>query len=122
MANNKKAMAVAGLVAASASLLGGCIYGSSTSRESGTRVGSATFERIVPGETTDQWVMATLGEPSRRSTYDDGRELWVYTYSKDEKSKGTFLLVIGGSDTSTMRESTYIEFDSAGVVTETWRE
>lgn len=104
-----------------AMLLGGCIYGSSSSQESGTRVGASTFERIVPGETTDRWVMATLGEPDRRSTSGEGRELWVYDYSKSYESKGTFLLLIGGSEESTTSETTYVEFEN-GVVTEAWKE
>ncbi|MEO1715634.1 MAG: outer membrane protein assembly factor BamE [Planctomycetota bacterium] len=103
-------------------LLGGCIYGSSVTRESGTRVNANTLERIVPGETTTGWVTAALGEPSRRTIQDDGSELWVYSYSKEEKSKGTFLLVIGGSDSSETTETTYIEFDADGIVTETWRD
>ncbi len=109
------------IAAASFTLLGGCIYGSSTSKESGTRVGTRTFERIVPGETTKNWVATTLGEPSRRSSYEDGRELWVYSYSKLEKSKGSFLIIIGGSDESSTSETTYIEFQD-GVVTEAWKE
>lgn len=113
--------AAAVLAAGTLTTLSGCIHGSSSSRESGTRVGARTFERIVPGETTQGWVMATLGEPSRRSTYDDGRELWVYNYSKMERSKGSFLIIIGGSDESEMSESTFIEFED-GVVTEAWKE
>lgn len=102
--------------------LGGCIYGASATKESGTRVGPSTFERIVAGETTDRWVKATLGEPSRQSTYDDGRELWVYSYSKEERSGGTFLFIIGGKDQTSTRETTYVEFDAEGVVIEAWKE
>lgn len=109
------------LAAGSLTVLGGCIHGSSSSIESGTRVGSRTFERIVPGETTKDWVRATLGEPARRATYEDGNELWVYNYSKTEKSKGSFLIIIGGSDVSETSQSTYIEF-TGGVVTEAWQE
>ncbi|MEO0629147.1 MAG: hypothetical protein AAFY46_00280 [Planctomycetota bacterium] len=121
MPTNRFAIAAAAAAVLSVPLLSGCIYGSSSSQESGTRVGAKTFGRIIPGETTDRWVLATLGEPNRHTTYEDGRELWVYTYRKDEKSKGTFLLVIGGSDKSTTREATYIEFED-GIVTEAWRE
>ena len=120
MTHARTTIAVAA-AALSCSMLGGCIYGSSKSVESGTRVGTRTFERITPGETTQGWVEATLGEPERRSTYDDGRELWVYSYSKTERSKGTFLIVIGGSDESESTEKTYIEFQD-GVVTEAWKE
>jgi outer membrane protein assembly factor BamE (lipoprotein component of BamABCDE complex) len=101
--------------------LTGCIYGSSRSTESGVLVGSRTFERIVPGETTVDWVRATLGEPSRRSTYADGKELWVYTYSRHEESSGSFLIIIGGKDESEEHESTFIEF-ADGVVSEAWQE
>ncbi|MEL6498508.1 MAG: outer membrane protein assembly factor BamE [Planctomycetota bacterium] len=118
----KASAATALTITLSASLLGGCIYGSSVTRESGTRVNANTLGRIVPGETTSGWVMAALGEPTRRTTYDDGRELWVYSYSKEKKSKGTFLLVVGGSDTSETTQTAFVEFDAEGIVTETWRD
>lgn len=99
----------------------GCIHGSSRSSESGVLVGPRTFERIVPGQTTQDWVRATLGEPNRRSSYADGKELWVYTYSRHEESRGSFLLIIGGRDESEEHESTFIEF-ADGVVSEAWQE
>ncbi|MEO1582964.1 MAG: hypothetical protein AAFR96_00125 [Planctomycetota bacterium] len=99
----------------------GCIHGSSVTSESGVRVGSTTFSRIEPGVTTKDWIRTTLGEPQRRSVSEGGRELWVYDYERTERSRGTFLLVIGGSDTSTTSTVTYVEFKD-GVVTQAWQD
>ena len=42
------------------------------------------------GETTRQWVLATLGEPTSRGTTDTGREILRYEYCK--KTKGEFAM------------------------------
>jgi hypothetical protein len=103
-------------------VLSGClIYGSSESFESGTRIGQHGATRIVPGETTQEWVRTVFGEPNRKTVNPNGRELWVYNYYRRSESGGALLFVIGGKSDDETRETSYIEFEN-GVVAEFWRE
>ncbi|MGP1272788.1 MAG: outer membrane protein assembly factor BamE domain-containing protein [Phycisphaerales bacterium] len=102
--------------------LAGCIHGSSQTSLSGTYVGPRTFEKIEPGVTDENWVKSVLGTPTRQTQLSDGGSIWTYSYRRVEKSRGTFLLIIGGSDSDESEGSTYIEFDDAGIVRDAWRE
>ncbi|MEM1071228.1 MAG: outer membrane protein assembly factor BamE [Planctomycetota bacterium] len=117
----RRLAAFAGLTAA-ALALSGCIYGSSSTRMSGTYIGKSTFTKIEPGETDKAWVRAVLGAPTRKTELDDGGSIWAYTYKRTERSKGTFLLIIGGSDSDETEGGTYVEFDPEGIVRDTWRD
>lgn len=100
--------------------LGGCIHGSSYSSLDGDYVGKGTYERIKVGQTTEAWVAAALGQPTRKTPIEGG-ELWAYEYSRTERSKGTVLLVIGGSSSEKSAGGTYIEIKD-GIVTDAWRD
>jgi outer membrane protein assembly factor BamE (lipoprotein component of BamABCDE complex) len=119
--NSKMKSVVAVSLAALAVLpLSGCIHGRSYSSLSGDYVGTGTYNRIEVGETTDDWVLAALGEPTRRSELEGG-ELWAYEYERTERSKGSVLLVIGGSSSEESSGGTYIEIKD-GIVTDAWRD
>lgn len=111
------------IVAASAfacATLAGCIHGSSYSSLDGNYVGAGTFERIKIGETTEAWVAAALGNPTRKTDIEGG-SLWAYEYERTERSRGSVLLVIGGSSSEKSAGGTYIEIKD-GVVTDAWRD
>lgn len=102
----------------------GCLI-TSASRvdESGVRVSPQTLEQVEPGETTEQWLVATLGEPTARSTVEgeDGTEILRYTYRRVESSKGAVFLIFGGSRRHEESQTTYFEVTD-GVVTRMWTE
>jgi outer membrane protein assembly factor BamE (lipoprotein component of BamABCDE complex) len=102
-------------------MLPGCLV-SSTSRESytGTYVSDQTFGQIQAGVTTRQWVMGTLGEPTCKTTLENGEELWKWTYSKVKRSSGAVLFIFGGSSSSETGGAAYVQMKD-GVVTKAWR-
>ena len=115
---NKLAIAASTILCSTA--LGGCIHGSSYSSLDGNYVGARTFERIKIGETTEGWVTAALGAPSRKTAIEGG-SLWAYEYSRTERSRGSVLLVIGGSSSEKSAGGTFIEIKD-GIVTDAWRD
>ncbi len=100
--------------------LGGCIHGSSYSSLDGNYIGAGTFERIQIGETKESWVAAALGSPTRKTPIEGG-SLWAYEYERTERSKGSVLLVIGGSSSEKSAGGTYIEIKN-GIVTDAWQD
>lgn len=100
--------------------LGGCIHGSSYSSLDGNYVGAGTYERIKIGETTESWVAAALGSPTRKTAIEGG-QLWAYEYERTERSRGSVLLVIGGSSSEKSAGGTYIEIKN-GIVTDAWQD
>lgn len=115
-----KSLAIASVAALSLLPLSGCIHGKSHSSLSGDYIGTGTYNRIKVGKTTEAWVLAALGEPTRKSSLEGG-ELWAYEYERTERSKGSVLLVIGGSSSEETSGGTYIELKD-GIVTDAWRD
>jgi len=116
----KKTLAALSLAALTVLPLSGCIHGKSYSSLSGDYIGSGTYNRIKIGKTTEAWVLAALGEPTRRSNLDGG-QLWAYEYERTERSKGSVLLIIGGSSSEESSGGTYIEIKD-GIVADAWRD
>lgn len=96
-----RAAAAIALAAAALAGLSGCLAnGSTTVRQTGRYVGEESISKIVPGETTGEWVLAAFGEPTERQRLADGRtEIWRWVHTSRVKSSGgVFLLVQGSSD------------------------
>lgn len=51
-----------------------------TIRYEGTYISDELVERIQVGKTTDDWILAVLGEPTGRSKLRDGTEIWQWIY------------------------------------------
>ena len=103
---------------------GGCLVISGHSTyESGVRVSRPTLSQIKIGTTTDAWVLATLGEPTRRSPVPghDNQEILVYRHVVEESSEGTVLFLFAGDSDHTQRSVVYFEITD-GVVTRYWTE
>lgn len=110
--------------AAAAALLslGGCLIGAKSSVDTyGTRVGAETLETIEVGTTTENWILATLGEPDAEVSVADrpGEKVIRYDYTVEEDSGGyVFLLFAAGSE---KRHTTRTFFEiKDGVVTKFW--
>lgn len=108
-------------VVLSAALMGGCLISSNnTESMSGKKVSDATYNQIEPGVTTKQWVLGTLGEPTGKTTLENGEEIWKWAYARTKTSKGALLFVFGGSTTKVDAGTAYVQFRD-GVVVKTWR-
>lgn len=114
------AAALLGGVLASA----GCLVSSSNKTvESGTRVSGATFDTIQIGQTTEAWLIATLGPPTSRTPVENqpGVEILRYDYSRVEQSAGAVFLIFGGRTSRTTTSRAFFEVTN-GVVTRYWQE
>jgi len=104
-----------------AALAGGCLVSSTSNQHiSGNYVPENTFDRIEPGKTTQDWVKATLGEPSTKQPADGSSEIWKYSYTEEKESTGAIFLIFGGSDKKQFQRTAYVQFKD-GVVTSKWR-
>ncbi|MCA9299718.1 MAG: hypothetical protein KDA28_11660 [Phycisphaerales bacterium] len=99
--------------------LGGCIGGHSSSSVSGRYVSDATITRIEPGETSQEWVLAVAGEPTRRTTLSSGNEMWVWEYHRSKSSRGSVFLLFNSSSKTQVDEAAYVEFRD-GIVVDAW--
>ena len=102
----------------------GCLVTSSSSvEEMGTRVSDASLNQIVLGETTEAWILATLGEPEVRTNVDgvEGVSVLRYDYTVSRRSGGTVFLLFGGKSNSTRTTRTFFEITD-GVVSRYWVE
>ncbi len=67
----------------------------------------------------EQWVHATLGEPSSRTGPEED-QIWKYVYTTRTDSHGSVFLIFGGSDVKKTTSEAFIEFRD-GVVANKWR-
>jgi outer membrane protein assembly factor BamE (lipoprotein component of BamABCDE complex) len=101
--------------------LTGCLVmsGSDEKRE-GKYVSPATFEQIKPGKTTQAWVEATLGDPTKKTKAND-TEVWKYEYTEKRESSGAIFLIFGGTSKKQVSNAAYVELKD-GIVTNAWRD
>jgi len=112
------------ILLASALCLGGCLLTSSNATyETGRRVSPGTLDQIQLGETSEAWLIATLGEPQTRTEVADhpGVEILRYDYSEHHESDGALFLVFAGSTRRTTTSTTFFEVAN-GVITKYWTE
>ena len=103
-------------------LSSGClIHSHSRTEYSGKYIGSATFDRIEEGKSTSEFVLATLGEPTRRSPLSDGTEVWKWEYRRTQESSGSVFLLYGGSGHSENEGAAFVTVKD-GVVARKWRD
>jgi len=105
------------------SLTGCLIHSSSSVDESGKLVGDNTLQQIEPGTTTQEWLLATLGEPTSRSPVrgPGNIEILGYCHERIKKSSGSVFLLFGGSSKNIDRRTTFFEITD-GVVSRYWTE
>jgi hypothetical protein len=111
-------IALAGIAAASSGCL--IVRGSSVD-ESGTKISSPTLNQIKPGETTEACLVATAGEPTRRSAVNEKTSILRYDHTVTTQKGGAVFLLFAGGDQKEERTSTIFEVVD-GVVTRYWVE
>lgn len=124
MSRTKTGKSVAGLGVLLLALLSlpGCVCSSSNARygPEGPAPGKQTLKQIKPGETTEAWLLSTLGHPPNRRPIDDGKTILKYHYSK--KTDSSFVLAgflhVKGQDTEYTNH--YFEIKD-GLITKFWK-
>ena len=114
------------LIAAALALLpltsGGCLIAADSHEStSGVKVSDATFNRIKPNETSEEWVRATLGPATADTALKDGGRIMKWSYTEKRESSGAIFLIFGGHSEKKINHTAYVEFHN-GIVTNAWRE
>ena len=111
------------LLLASILPLAGCIVYSGDTRygDKGKAPTDRTLDQIQTGTTTRDWVLATLGEPSRQSTTKEGVEVLEYEYSRKKDNSFVFCPFVFINDEGEEKQTLYFEVAN-GVVTKFWKE
>ena len=84
---------------------------------------SSTLDQIVPGETTETWIIATLGQPDERTTVEGAENVAIlkYRHVVDREDDGAVFLIFAGSTRTKRQSVTYFEIVD-GVVNRYWIE
>lgn len=110
------------LIVPVALLLPGCLINSSSRTEySGRYLSPAAVSQIEPGETKRDFVLATIGEPTTKTTLDDGSEIWKWEYRKTRSSSGSVFLLLNSDSQTRSEGATFVVFRD-GVVEKVWQE
>ena len=119
----KRTLMTVGVIVFVFSVSGCLVVTSNSSYEKGVKVTPATLQRIEVGQTTEQWVIATLGEPSERNVVEGqpNVEIFKYQHTTHESSGGTVLFLFAGHESNANKSVVYIEITD-GVVSDYWTE
>ena len=103
--------------------LAGCISSHSDVKygSKGPAVGSATLRQVQCGETTKDWLLTVLGEPSRTTQGANGSEILAYEYTKTIDSDFSFCVLFDADDRREERTVYVFELED-GIVTRYWKE
>ena len=85
--------------------LTGCLYtGGRTVRTVGPRISESAVRAIAPGVTTDEWLVATFGEPNNRVCTTDGSE--ILRYDCDTRTtEGSYVFMLFASSSNTIERT-----------------
>jgi len=110
------------LLAAGALAAPACVISAGSDTEiSGQYISQRTLDRIEPGE-DKEYVLALLGEPSSRTTLDDGVEIWKWRYLEKRRSRGHLIFVFDTDSKTETRHVSYVEFGPDGTVVKAWQD
>ncbi len=113
----KRLMVISGML-----LMTGCLF----TVDSDTRTQNASWSerevsRMQRGQTSASWVRSNFGEPSRKTRFEDGSQLWHYSNKSEvETELGLFLLF--HIDVEKTQESQLSIEITDNVVTDYWVE
>ncbi len=101
----------------------GCavISSHSNTRITGTPVSDETLDRIELGVTSQEWIMATLGQPTRIETVDESTGILKYTSKRITHSDAGLLFIFDTSSKSEETSTVYFEFID-GVLQRYWQD
>lgn len=100
----------------------GCLISKTNStREQGVKVSGSTLDQVKPGETTESWLLATLGEPTSRRPVDETTSVLRYDHKVVTSKGGAVFLIFAGAEKKEKTNSVLFETKD-GVVTRYWME
>lgn len=103
-------------------LLSGCLVsGHSNSTMSGAYVGPTTFSQVEPGVTSEEWVLASFGKPTERTSLSDGTDLLKWTHTRTKRGSGSVFLLYGGSNSTETHGAAFVQVRD-GTVVKAWRD
>lgn len=114
------AIRLAGLLLLAAALPA-CLVSSKTRTEtSGIPIGEQTLATVKPGMDGAE-VEQLLGPPTSRATFDDGTEIWRWTYRTQTTKTGQVFLLFGTEQTEESSGAVSVELKD-GKVVRRWRD
>ena len=101
----------------------GCISSQSdvTYGPKGPAVGSSTLGKVKVGQTSEAWVLGTLGEPSSETVTSDDTRILRYEYTRSVDSRFSMPLIVDSHDKRESR-TVYVFEITDGIVTRFWKE
>lgn len=101
--------------------LPGCLIGSTTETiYSGALVSDETLAHVQPGD-SEASVVALLGDPTSRAAQAGGSQILKWEYTRETKSKGSVLFVLGTNKKSSSSGAVFVLIRD-GKVEKTWRD
>lgn len=102
--------------------ISGCLISKANStREQGVKVSQSTLNQVKPGETTESWLIATLGEPTSRRTVDEQTSVLRYDHKVVTSKGGAIFLIFSGAEKHEKTKTVLFETKD-GVVSRYWTE
>jgi hypothetical protein len=86
----------------------------------GHYISDELFERIKLNETTSDWVLALLGDPTSQTTLDDGTEVWKWIY-REQGINTSILQLTSSDDAPTLPQMLTFVRLREGTVIDKWR-
>jgi outer membrane protein assembly factor BamE (lipoprotein component of BamABCDE complex) len=104
-----------------ATLLPACLVTSNgDTTYSGQHISAETYAQVKKG-TTQGFVLATFGEPTSRTTLEDGSQIWRWRSTQTRSSSGTVILLLSSSNRTETQHNTFVELKD-GLVVRVWRD
>ncbi len=101
--------------------LTGCIATQSSNVNiAGKIIPDDTYTQIQPGKTKD-FVVGLIGEPFKKTTEDNGTEVWRWNYNESNISARTIMILYVEVHRINSTQTVAVEFKD-GRVTKVWRE
>jgi len=96
----------------------GCVASTSVYLdETGVQISEETLERIVPGKTTEAWLLATLGPPHERTVLEsEGITILRYDHTITRTESGAIFLILTSETRTINTEHTYFEIKDGIVI------
>jgi outer membrane protein assembly factor BamE (lipoprotein component of BamABCDE complex) len=108
-----------------ASLVGFALTGCFVTNSSNTNIAGKTvpddlFTQIHAGQSRE-FVVDLIGEPFKKATEDNGREVWRWNYIETKTAERTFMIFYVAVDRTNTTQTVVVAFKD-GIVTKAWRE
>lgn len=70
---------------------------------------------------SQEYVCSLLGEPSAKTVFDDGGEMWKWDWTEERESKVSILFALSSKRETRGHEAFHVEF-SGGMVVRSWND